>query len=906
MENKKLMTIKEIRKGYLEFFEKKKHLVLPSSSLIPGNDPTLLFTTAGMVPFKEYFSGERVPPSERIATVQKCLRTTDLEQVGHTKRHLSFFEMLGNFSFADYFKKEAIEFAWEFVSNYLPFDSKDVHISVFQDDDEAYDIWHKHIGIPASNIKRLGRADNFWGPAGDTGACGPSSELYLDRGEEFGPNLGGPGSEGERFMEFWNLVFNQFNFNGREYLSLANTGIDTGAGLERLATLVQKVDSVFDTDELKSLRDRVAELFQVPYEGEQKTAIRVITDHIRTLTFAISDGVLPSNEGRGYVLRRVLRRALLFARKLGQSEPLVYQLIDKVVFIYGEFYQELKTHQSLAEEYVKQEELRFLRTLAGGEDKLHDLFDKAADGAFKDGVIPGKDVFLLYDTYGFPPEMTRELAEEKGYSVDMQAFAEAMEEQRQRGRSAWKGNASQLPAVDAPATEFTGYDELTGNSEVLFLGNAGGRLNSLAEGEEGFLVTKSTPFYAESGGQLGDQGIIENSSFHAEVIDTRKHKEHHIHIIEVKRGTVRVGDTVEMHVDVARRESLAGNHSATHLLNAGLRSMFGNHIRQRGSLVSPDYLRFDFTHPTPLSPAEILAVESSVNSGIAASVAVETAVLAKDDAEKMGAVMTFGEKYGDIVRVVQMGDFSTEFCGGTHVINTSDIRAFVIAREGSPGAGNRRIEAVTGEKVRSLAVEKIAVLMGRISGLSQGIQEMEESRRSILGRVQSLVERAETLPLHEIAPLFSEIRELDPETSNFEKEWKKAEKKKSGAGTAVDETVIDQILAQSGNVVEYIGEGATIDSLKSLSDSLRSREPRRVYLLGGLADGKWNAVFSTGKQYAEENSIDLGSLIRAALSAAGIDGGGGGKKELSQGSGLGDSEILNSLFSAAKEQFIHT
>jgi alanyl-tRNA synthetase len=888
-------TINDIRKAFLSYFESKNHLRLPSASLLPAQDPTLLFTTAGMVPFKEYFSGARVPPSRRIVTVQKCLRTTDLESVGKTKRHLSFFEMLGNFSFGDYFKKEAIEFAWEFSTQFLPFPKERIWISVFENDDEAYEIWNKHIGVPAARIVRLGRADNFWGPAGESGACGPCSELYLDRGEQFGTDEQNraPGGSGDRFMEFWNLVFNQFDFQKGEYLPLAQTGIDTGAGLERLATLVQDVDSVYDTDELMRLRQKAAQVFGVEYTGDNVIPLRVITDHVRSLTFAMSDGIFPSNESRGYVLRRILRRAMLFGRKLGQKEPLLNRLCETVNAIYGEFYPELAENLPFISDYIRQEETRFLRTLDSGAERLEQLIQQVRDQ--KGRMLPGKEVFQLYDTYGFPLEMTIELAEAEQLAVDVNGFKAEMEKQRERGRAAWKG-AIELPVERNVRTSFIGYESLVGTGKITAIVRGEQRTESLKEGDADpelcFIVTDRTPFYAEGGGQLGDNGYIRTDRGSARVVDCRRQNDAWIHLVTDIEGVLEVGARAGLSVDRERREALARHHSATHLLNAALRKVLGAHIRQSGSLVHPAYLRFDFTHPKALSAEELNAVENAVNEAIRADIAVSTVELPKAEAEKRGAVMTFGEKYGEVVRVVEMDDFSKEFCGGTHVTRTGDIKGFIIRKESSPGAGNRRIEAFAGNAaVTALdaCLQEIAQALDADGGLP------ETTRNEFASELAAL--HTESRGVGFIHVTWRKALDLQARIASALQAVRKQRAKEERAASGGDlevlaaELLSGKVTLPSGTAFAHsIVIGRNLGDLKSIADKAREKNAAVVYLVISVSGEEKLFVLATTQSYAIERSLKLNELLKAAPTALGVTG--GGKSELVQGKLRGDEHAL--------------
>jgi alanyl-tRNA synthetase len=897
-----VMTIAEIRNSYISYFESKNHLRVPSASLLPTQDPSLLFTTAGMVPFKDYFSGAKKSPSPRLVSVQKCLRTTDLEVVGKTKRHMSFFEMLGNFSFGDYFKKEAIEFAWEFSTQFLPFPKEKIWISIFENDDEAYDIWNKHIGVPAERIVRLGRADNFWGPAGESGACGPCSELYLDRGEEFGTDIENqaPGGSGDRFMEFWNLVFNQFDFQKGQYLPLAQTGIDTGAGLERLATLVQGVDSVFDTDELVRLRQQAGKIFNAEYSGDSLIPLRVLTDHIRTLTFGMADGIFPSNESRGYVLRRVLRRAMLFGRKLGQREPLLYRLCDSVRDIYGEFYPEIRENIPFISDYIKEEEKRFLSTLDSGAARLEQLIDQQRSS--KSGkTLNGKDVFQLYDTFGFPLEMTIELAEAENLTVDTQGFRAEMEKQKERGRAAWKGTLD-LPLDRATKTVFLGYDNLHSSAKIQTLICGKEKVGEISAKNEGadlcFLLTDVTPFYAEGGGQLGDNGFVKAKQASARVVDCRKQGDAYVHMLSNIEGTFSVGETVELSVDKERRSSLARHHSATHLLNAALRRELGTHIKQTGSLVHPEYLRFDFSHPKAMTAHEIASVESMVEKVVASDLPVNTVELPKEEAEKRGAVMTFGEKYGDFVRVVEISDFSAEFCGGTHVAKTGDIEKFFILKESSPGAGNRRIEAVAGAAA-------LAVLTSKIAEIETVLDEVPSDNPAARTIAESLTEVKNAIKANQSTlAVWHSAQDLLNRAVVLQQEIRKQRKKEgSAAAVAGLDELVDVVLAEkktTGAGVTYFAHSFPnlgIAELKQLMDGLREREGQAFYFLfANSADGDV-FVFGTTQAFAAKTGMRLNERLKTGQ-ALGLTG--GGKPELVQGKISGEPDAVIQHFLAGQ------
>ncbi|MFO1472894.1 MAG: alanine--tRNA ligase, partial [Turneriella sp.] len=772
-------------------------------------------------------------------------------------------------------------FAWEYSTQFLPFPKEKIWISIFENDDEAHDIWHKHIGVPKERIVRLGRADNFWGPAGDAGACGPCSELYLDRGEEFGTDEQNraPGGSGDRFMEFWNLVFNQFDFQKGEYLPLAQTGIDTGAGLERLATLVQGVDSVFDTDELQRLRESAAGIFSAQYTGDGVIPLRVLTDHVRTLTFAMSDGIFPSNESRGYVLRRVLRRAMLFGRKLGQKEPLLYKLCGTVSDIYGNFYPELKQNIPFIADYVREEENRFLKTLDSGAARLEQLI--ADTRGKKTATLDGKEVFQLYDTFGFPLEMTVELAETEGLSVDTSAFRVEMEKQRERGRAAWKG-ALQLPVQNNLKTEFTGYVNLAGEGKIVSIIRSDAVAETVTGKDAGqlcFVLTDKTPFYAEGGGQLGDNGFIKTASGSARVVDCRKQGEAFVHLVSDIEGALKTGEIAELTVDAERRNALARHHSATHLLNAALRAKLGAHIKQSGSLVHPDYLRFDFSHPKALSAEEVVAVEAAVNEAVNAKIAVATLELGKADAEKRGAVMTFGEKYGDVVRVVEMGDVSKEFCGGTHVSNTAEIGSFLVLKESSPGAGNRRIEAVAGKAAAEVFQRKVVETETMLA--EGGDPKISEAQAALQKLAHASAKGVNERLWRELLALNASAQQLQQELRKRARKDQQSSSASGFSGTA-DELVASLAATAKGTQFAFQAvSGATINDLKGIIDKAREKNPAAVYALFAETGGETVFVCGTAQKYAGERNLQLNAMLKAAPANLGITG--GGKGELIQG-----------------------
>ena len=905
-----MYTVAKVRDSFLDFFISKGHYIQESASLLPTEDPTLLFTSAGMVPFKSYFSGIREPPSKRIASIQKCMRTTDLSEVGNTKRHLSFFEMLGNFSFGDYFKKEAIEFSWEYSTQILPFTKEDIWISIFHEDNESFQIWKNHIGIPEEKIVPLDKKHNFWGPAGNTGPCGPCSELYLDRGYKYDiqNQCKKPGDDGERFLEFWNLVFNQYNKNqSARYEKLKNTGIDTGAGLERISTLIQGVDSVFETNELRQLCQNVEKIYRAPYQQNQK-AIHILADHIRTAAFSIADGIYPSNESRGYVIRRILRRAMLHAKRLGKKEASMHYIAEEVIKIYSPFYKTLKEQKKNILNIIHREEERFLDTLQFGLDRLQEIIEKSRHSQ----VISGKDAFLLHDSYGLPVELTLEIAEQESLRVEMNYFEEEMKKQKKRGRLAWKGDSISLPLAGLPQIFFTGYDKQSENGILLRIIHKNIIKERLSEidlhlKDHFYLISDKTCFYPEGGGQNGDEGIIKGESFEVQVMDTQKFDEIIFHVCENLKGEVTIGDKICLRIKQEKKEKLKKNHSATHLLNAALRSTLGKHIQQSGSLVHEDYLRFDFTHPKSLSSLEIESIENKINEVIGDSKEVKTLIMPKEEAKRLGAVMTFGEKYGDVVRVVKMGDFSIEFCGGTHVENTSNIKCVLLMKEGSPGSGNRRIEAVSDEIAFSLLQKTINENLNSLSEIEKLIKMSDvpkgylEERHAIKKIHQEYKHRLSrrsqqnTMSSKEAVQLWQEVRKSKIEIHEFKNLIKKKIKKAPKAARELESEDIDEILStvqekQGTQICSFSKNGFDIPSLKQLADSLREKNPDTLFLLNSLnQEGKktrLNLVLATTKAFANRLSFDGDRVIKEMLAELTFfKGGGGGKTELAQASG---------------------
>ena len=863
-----MLKVRDLRTSFIDFFKTNGHRIVPSSSLVPKDDPTLLFTTAGMVQFKPMFAGTVDLEYTRAASIQKCLRTSDLEQVGRTKRHLTLFEMLGNFSFGDYFKQEALDFAWDYSTNVIGFPKELLWASIYENDDEAFELWNKRIGVPAERIVRLGKADNFWGPAGDTGACGPCSELYFDRGDKFGcgkPDCR-PGCDCDRYMEFWNMVFNQFNQDETGQLHpLPRTGIDTGMGLERLATLVQGVDSVFETDELKSLIEFVSRESGMKYEGKNMLPIKVIVEHGRTLTFAMSDGIYPSNDGRGYVLRRILRRALRFSRLLGLKEPFVYKMVDPIVSIMGEFYPEVTQSVVNVKNVIESEERRFLETIENGMDRIEEIIKSVKSKNGK--MVTGADAFVLYDTFGFPLEMTTEMAQEQGLDVDIAAFNAEMEKQRQRGKQSWKGSELGLEAAfdeiisAAGNTEFLGYEKEASDAKVLLLYNGPKRAASLSQGETGLLVLDRTPFYGESGGQVGDIGEIICGDAVFKVEDTKKHNKTIIHVGTVVKGSFREGDAVEARIDTVNRNLIRANHTVTHLLQAALRKTLGEHVKQAGSVVEPERMRFDFSHFNAMTDSEIAAVEEMVNRKIWENIDVTTTIMNINDAVKMGAMAVFDEKYEDTVRVIDVPGFSMELCGGTHVTNTGKIGLFKILKESSPGAGIRRIEAVT------------------LKGLLDRFNELDIITSSL----------AQSINIPETG-LVKKVDEIMAKSKSLEKELEKL--KKASLSSDIDSIIESGNDVSGVKIIAKVFTDVDVNALRELSDSVREKVQNCVVLFGSDTGGKAMLRYAATNK-AVEKGIDCGALVKQTVGMVG--GGGGGRKDMAQAGGKDASGLQRAI-----------
>ena len=864
----KAFGLNELREMFLSFFESKGHLRLPSFSLIPQNDPSLLLINSGMAPMKPYFTGEQTPPRRRVCTCQKCVRTGDIENIGKTARHGTYFEMLGNFSFGDYFKHEAIAWSWEFLTSpdWVGIDPDRLYPSVYVDDDEAFNIWRDEIGIPPERIYRFGKEDNFWEHG--TGACGPCSEIYYDRGEKYG--CGKPtctvGCDCDRYIEVWNNVFSQFNSDGHgHYTELAQKNIDTGMGLERLACVCQGVDSLFDVDTVMNITHKVSELTGAHYGESHRNdvSLRVITDHIRSATFLIGDGVLPSNEGRGYVLRRLLRRAARHGKFLGVNEPFLYKVCETVIHENRTAYPDLVDKQSFITKVIRTEEESFARTIDGGMRILSELMDGLK--AKGETVLSGADAFRLYDTYGFPLDLTEDVLSESGMTADTEGFNALMQEQRERARAA-RGDISGWSGLDlgldAVPTVFTGYDKLTDEAKVEALVVEGELSGELSEGAEGSVVLDKTPFYAEMGGQVADHGVITCGDAKFEVADVQKNKGgKYMHTGKVVSGSFKLGDTVTASIDVERRKSVRRAHTATHLLDAALKHVLGDHVHQAGSLVEPDRLRFDFTHFEGITPEQLAAVDAFVNDAVLEGIPVVTEVLPIEEAKKKGAVAMFGEKYGDVVRVVEMGDVSMEFCGGTHLDNTAKVGLFRIKSEGSVASGVRRIEAITGK------------------------QTLAEIRRN-QERIVRVAQMLKTTQAELESKLEAQIGELKDIKAKLEKFKEEASLGEARSFLTAAKTV------GSLKVITAQRDGMDPNAMRKLGDFLRDKEPGVVGVLASVHDGKVTLLAVCGKD-AVAKGVKAGDIIKAIAPICG--GKGGGKPDSAMGGGTEVSKVDDAL-----------
>lgn len=865
--------LNELRKMYLDFFESKGHLVMKSFSLIPQNDKSLLLINAGMAPLKPYFTGQEIPPRKRVTTCQKCIRTGDIENVGKTARHGTFFEMLGNFSFGDYFKHETIAWSWEFLTKTLEIPEDRLYPSVYEEDDEAFEIWNKEIGVAKERIFRFGKEDNFWEHG--AGPCGPSSEIYFDRGEKYGCNKPGctVGCECDRYVEIWNNVFTQFDSDGKgNYEELANKNIDTGMGLERLAVVMQNVDSIFDVDTIKAIRDKVCGFAGVSYGAEVKkdVSIRIITDHIRSVTFMVSDGIMPSNEGRGYVLRRLLRRAARHGRLLGIQKQFLAELSEVVIRESKDGYSELADKKDYILKLITTEEENFNKTIDQGLNILSDMMEAMK----KEGktVLSGENTFKLYDTYGFPMDLTIEILEEKGFTADEEGFRQAMEVQRQTAREAREvtnymgADVTVYQSID-PAVEsrFVGYDRLRHESKVTVLTTSDAIVEELAVGMEGTVLVEETPFYATMGGQAADTGVICTDHGRFAVEDTIKLQGTKIgHVGKMVSGSLRTGEKVTLEVEESRRNLTANNHSATHLMQKALRIVLGSHVEQAGSLVDKDKLRFDFTHFSPMTEEEILKVESIVNEEINKGLDVITSEMTLEEAKKTGAMALFGEKYGDTVRVVQMGDFSSELCGGTHVENTRNISAFKIVSESGVAAGVRRIEALTGQ------------------GLIAYYNQVEKQ----LGEVARILKAAPSETARKVMAMQEEIKALSKENEKL-----KAKMAKAAAGDITSKA------AEIAGIRVLIKQLSDVDmnAMRDLGDEAKQKLGEAVVVFATEKDGKVN-LMATATEGAIARGAHAGNLIKEI--AVLVGGGGGGRPNMAQAGGKNPSGIPEALAKA--------
>ncbi|MBW7573312.1 alanine--tRNA ligase [Caproiciproducens faecalis] len=854
--------LNELREKYLSFFESKGHLRLQSFSLIPKDDNSLLLINSGMAPMKKYFTGEVTPPRKRVTTCQKCIRTPDIERVGITARHGTYFEMLGNFSFGDYFKHEATAWAWEFCTKVLDMPVDKLWVTIYTDDDEAFEIWTKEVGIDPSRIVRLGKEDNFWEHG--SGPCGPCSEIYFDRGEQYGcgsPTCG-VGCDCDRYVEFWNVVFSQFNSDGKgNYPPMEHPNIDTGMGLERLACIMQGVDNLFLVDTVQNIMKHICRIAGVKYGDDPKKdiSLRVITDHIRSTTFMIGDGVMPSNEGRGYVLRRLLRRAARHGRLLGIDRTFLAEVAQTVIDENKNAYPELDEKRAMITKLIGVEEESFAKTIDQGLQLLSSYIDNSGNKVFS-----GADAFRLNDTYGFPIDLTKEILAERGMTVDEEEFKRLMLEQRERARAArknagadaWEGESDLLENV--PETEFLGYGQMEASAKVLAIIRGGERVQSATAGDEIALVLDKTAFYAESGGQVGDTGSIESADAMIEVKNTTKnHAKNYLHHAVVTAGQIRVDEEVKVSIDKERRLAIMRNHTSAHLLQAALRKVLGDHVEQAGQLVNEKHVRFDFTHFSALTAEELGKVEQLVNQVILSGTPVECREMPIEEAKKLGAMALFGEKYGNIVRVVTVGDFSREFCGGTHIDNTAKIGLFKIVSESSVAAGVRRIEGVTGAGVLDL--------------LNRTIGEIEEAAAALkLNNSSELVQKA--------VQLSAELKEKDKTIEMLNSKL---------AGIQIDSLIAGAKQVGGVQVITAVFPGTEPDALRALCDKARDHAPNMVAVFAGTRDGKANIAACVAKE-AMANGVNAGQIVRAVAQLAGGNGGGradsamAGAKDLSK------------------------
>ncbi len=871
----KWTSLNDLREMYLSFFESKDHLRLGSFSLVPNNDKSLLLINSGMAPMKKFFTGEVTPPSVRVTTCQKCIRTPDLERVGITARHGTFFEMLGNFSFGDYFKTEAITWAWEFLTKTLEIPAELLWPSVYEEDDEAYNFWRDVIGVPEERIVRMGKEDNFWEHG--TGPCGPCSEIYFDRGEKYGcgsPDCK-PGCDCDRYMEIWNNVFSQFNNMGDgTYTELEHKNIDTGMGLERLACVMQDVDNMFEVDTIRNILDNVCRISGKEYGKDNNTdiSIRAITDHARAATFMISDGIIPSNEGRGYVLRRIIRRAVRHGKIIGINRPFFMELCDTVISENKQGYPELVEKQQLITKVINNEEASFNKTVDQGLSMLEELTKDSK-------TFSGEDAFKLYDTYGFPIDLTKDILNEKGITLDEERFKELMEEQKQKARNArkasdgesWKSDGITFENIDV--TEFVGYTENSSSAKVLDIVVDNEHIESAFEGQKAVIVLDKTPFYAESGGQIGDSGVIKTENAEFTVNDTTKTTNGiFAHYGTLTSGVISVGDTVSAQIDTVRRAAIRRNHTAAHLLQAALRSVLGNHVEQAGQLVNDKIVRFDFTHFSALTPEELKAVEDNVNNAILGAITVENTEMPIAEAKKLGAMALFGEKYGDVVRVVNALGVSVELCGGTHVDNTSKIGLFHINSESSVAAGVRRIEAVTGANVLSVIENYIKLATDTADALKSA-------------NINDIAKRA-NIVVNELKDTQKALEKAEAQLANS-----KLSSILDGAATLGEIRVIAKEL-----------KGVNADELRKMCDIIKADNPDTVALLAGVNGEKLTFCAACGKD-AIARGVHAGNLVREIAKLTG--GNGGGKPDSAMAGGKDVTKLalaLESVVSVVQSQ----
>ncbi|MBT8079365.1 MAG: alanine--tRNA ligase [Gammaproteobacteria bacterium] len=856
------MTSNELRQSFLEFFRERGHEVIPSSPLVPGNDPTLLFTNAGMVQFKDVFLGDDKRDYDRAVTSQRCVRAggkhNDLENVGYTSRHHTFFEMLGNFSFGDYFKEEAVQFAWDYLTGVLGLPEEKLWVTVYEDDDQAADIWLKKMKIDPKRFTRMGASDNFWA-MGDTGPCGPCSEIFYDHGPgvEGGPP-GSPDEDGDRYVEVWNLVFMQFDraANG-EMTPLPKPSVDTGMGLERIAAVMQGVHSNYEIDLFAKLIEATAKILGVKNDGS--SSLNVIADHIRACAFLITDGVLPGNEGRGYVLRRIIRRAIRHGKKLGVDDTFFHKLVGPLCDEMGEAYPELVAARAHVEKVLAEEERGFARTLDRGMEML-----ESAIASLKGSEIAGNVVFKLYDTYGFPVDLTADIARERGLTIDEPGFEEHMEEQRNRARRASKFDAAEQASVRCEVeTGFSGYERIEETSTIAAIYKAGEKVDELSDGEHGAVVLASTPFYAESGGQIGDSGVIESAEGSFLVGDTQKSGKANVHFGSMQLGKLKVGGAVSAKVDAGRRAAIVLNHSATHLMHAALRQVLGDHVQQKGSLVAPDRLRFDFSHYEAVSPSQLAEIEAMVNEQVRRNVPAETRLMKYEDALESGAIALFGEKYDDEVRVLSFGDFSVELCGGTHVSRVGDIGVFKIISESSVASGVRRIEAVTGK------------------GALDWIDANQRNLEAVAGLLKAPRDKA----ADKVEQLLRRNRELEKELAAAKQQLV------TGGGAASGEAVdVDGIKVLATRI-----DGADTKTLRDAVDRFKDKLKSAVVVVGSVDDGKVRLAAGVTKNNTDR--IKAGDVIRPVAEQVG--GKGGGRPDFAQAGGSNPEALDDALASVS-------